>query len=88
MATRLQRSLRFLSASTLIVIAGCSAVHQREALYPNGQGKVVEGRKGFLRGAGARAARVNLGVEPSRRRRRNVTDRRASRRSLLPLPAG
>jgi hypothetical protein len=57
-----RRSLPLLAG--LGLAAGCEGVHSRQALYPNGSGRVVDVSGGVRRAARPRAPLVNLRVEP------------------------
>jgi hypothetical protein len=48
----------------LFVFAGCAAVHQRQALYPNGIERTVGARDSKARPNRTPAPRVDLRIEP------------------------
>ena len=50
----------------LALSTGCSSVHQRQSLYPNGAQRQAEVPRGFGRLGKARAPLINLRIEPDR----------------------
>jgi hypothetical protein len=52
-------------AALLALLPGCSWVHQRQALEPNGPGRLVDRLKAPLKAAREPAPKVNLRVDPA-----------------------